>query len=90
MSKSLIESLSEGKTDSGRCPVGHFLRNLPEEERDAVIEAMRRCKSQEPEDKNFNFVWLSKTLEEGGKPYIKDTKFRRHMGGVCSCDGSTR
>lgn len=90
MSSSLIGALSTGNVNSKRCPVGAFMNTLPEDEFNAIIEAMRRCRSSEPEDKNFTFVWLSKTLEENGKPKLGEVRFRRHMRGECSCDESTR
>lgn len=90
MADSLIAALSAGRADPGKCPVGHFLKSLPDDEFNAVIEAMRRCRSTEPEDKGFNFAWLSQTLAANDKPLIRDVKFRRHMRGECSCDDSTR
>lgn len=90
MPGSLIEALKEGHSNTGKCSVGHFIRNLPDDEKEAVIEAMRKCKSTDLEDKHFNFAWLAKTLKDNGKPEIKAINFRRHMRGDCSCEAATR
>jgi hypothetical protein len=90
VSDQLLDALNTGQVSTGRCSVGQFLRSLPPEERDAILVAMRRCSSDAPDTKNFNFSWLSKTLEENGKPLVKGVAFRRHVRGECTCDGSLR
>lgn len=73
-----------------QCSVWMLIESLDEEERAAVLETLRRCKSTAMADKNFTFSWLSKLLADTGKGEIAGYTLRRHMRGECSCDGSTR
>lgn len=90
MSEQLLEALASGAQPTKKCLVGQYVRSLSDAEREAVIAALRRCKSSAPEDSGFNFSWLSTVLEEAGGSNIKPAGLRRHMRGECNCDGSTR
>lgn len=82
---SFLDALQTGPPRAGRCSVKKMLSALPEDEREAVVATMQRCKSDAPEDRNFTFSWLAKTLEESGRPTVEVVALRRHMRGECSC-----
>lgn len=90
MSDQLLEALAAGAKSASKCSVGNFIKSLPDDEREAVLTALRRCKSEAPEDSGFNFSWLSSVLEDSGRSGLKPPALRRHMRGECNCDGSTR
>lgn len=86
----LISLLAVGDKPISKCTVSKLLLSLDETEREAVLETMRKCRSQDMEYKAFTFSWLCKVLESSGKPTPTVVSFRRHMRGECACDGSTR
>lgn len=90
MSEPFLAALASGSQPTVKCHVGQFLRSLDDDERDAVLTALRRCRSESPDDSGFTFSWLATVLEENNKGSLKPPSLRRHMRGECNCDGSTR
>ena len=60
-----------------RCPVGKFLRGLPDEERDEWLAALDR-------DSGFSHALVWKHLSER-EPAIGRNALENHRRGVCRC-----